>query len=407
MSGSPPAQTPGFFIKAGDTGAWDQDCINAVMKVGFHPDDFGSYDHTLKKIREAKDRVIQAQVGKKYGRSDMPTPPLTDHDRLLNRCQAGHLTQNAVFQRNRYNNCQNERAGDPPSEYPGADGYHHDGAPCGPHPVNPGGRKAPQEGTTHWAVGRNEANIANQDGQTLPPGASLTADQINENARGTALRTAAGALPDDMQGTNGRDRNRKNGEASARASSAAALQAQGAGGGSTAGADAATISDADKQKAADCIEAFRQRGLEKMREKVAHDYSPENYPATQAALDQRANDAEAAVGQAQARRAAAVQARLDRKTAGAGRAPTAEQALEERRAFSGMSSARQDLDQARGAAASGHCLADQARRLNQQGQPWPSMSGSVPGQGRAYPDGGPPAPANAQVPGMQGGDNQE
>src|SRR5689334_22240329 len=101
-------QTPGVFLLAGGTALFSAACVAALAKCGLSPDDFGSYDHVKGKLRDAKRRVMEHKLAK--ARKDPnPPPEPSAHDRLLAMSEAGHLRQNALFQRERGNSCQNEQ----------------------------------------------------------------------------------------------------------------------------------------------------------------------------------------------------------------------------------------------------------------------------------------------------------
>ena len=354
-------QTPGSYLRGGGAGFFSADCVAALAECGLSPDDFGTYDQVKDKLRAAKRRVMEHKLARARGQPNAVPAP-SAHDRLLAQSEAGHLRQNALFQRERGNSCQNEQ---PRPGYPGAQGYHHDLAPCGPHPSGTGSNKT---GTTHWAQGEHEAGVR----QGRNPGDPVGGPEIRQRSQETSRLTAHGPTDQQLQGQNGWAKRRRNQEADARQASADELKRANAG--KVQGAGNVPGGVADGKTAEDCIQAYTDLGMQAMRQQVMNDYSEENYGATKARLAQ----AEADAGRAKTAAEQNFQDALARARAappGPGRWDDVQ------RAGMARTQARQDFAQAQAANASAHCLRDQVRQMQQNGVP-ADMSGSVPGWGR-------------------------
>jgi hypothetical protein len=345
-------------VLAGGAGVFSAACVKALAEAGLEPDDFGSYSHSRDKIRAAKRRVMEAKIAKKNGQP----AEVSAHDQLLAQSETGHLQQNALFQRGltRGDACQNERPG------PGGAGapcYDFAGAPCGPHPSGTTPKKV---GTTHWAVGGNEASV--REGRA--PGDPVPASDCQAVSKETARITAKGADRQSVEGLAHHDQRRRDKEAGARAASAGEVQAKQA---KAVDADSAAGKGVvEGETAEECIDNFVKIGTEQMRRQVMQDYSEENLPATKAKLAAAQKAAEDRVEEQEKRRAKAI---VDKDWD------------EVQRASQEGAWARQDAKEAAAASASADCMARQVPVLQAQmaanGGAMPPMSGSVPGRGKA------------------------
>lgn len=357
-------QTPGLFLRGGGTGFFSAACVAALAKCGLSPDDFGSYDHVKGKLRAAKRRVMEHKLAK--ARKDpKPPPEPTARDRLLAMSEAGHLRQNALFQRARGDGCQNEQ---PRPGFGGAQGYHHDMAPSGPHPSGTGSSKV---GTTHWAQGEHEATVR----QGRSPGDPVSGQEIRDRSLETSRLTAHGASQQQLQGQNGWAKRRREQEAEVRKASAAELAKSK--GGKPKGPGKVAGGVADGETAEECIQAFTDLGMEAMRQQVMSDYSEENFGKTKKRL---------AAAEARAlKKKQKAEKDFDDALERARNSPPGPGKWDEvQRAGMARTHARQDYAQAQAANASAECLRDQVRELQQaqqQNGALPEMSGSVPGWG--------------------------
>jgi hypothetical protein len=365
-----PAQTPVVFILAGGSAFFDADCVAALAKCGLHPDDFGSYDHVKGRISSAKNKVYQYDQAVAKKTSPLPDEP-TAHERLLAQSEAGHLRQNSLFQRERGNFCENEQANPGnPSQFPGAAGYHDALAPCGPHPVGSGGSK---KGSTHWAVGREEAGLhAGRDA-----GTPVDSKEIKKHSLKCAELTAEGASEDQIESKAKRAKRIRKEEADARKASAAELQKESAGAvsgpGDVAGGDGAA------EKAAECIDAFAEAGMDAMRQQVIDNFgTDEAFKKSKARLQAAEDKAKAEVDKAEKRlEDAKERLRQDPKNG--------ENWAEFHRSKGALGRAKGAHAHAKAQNESAECLHQQAKDLlgfqQENGGALPEMSGSVPSSG--------------------------
>lgn len=357
------AQTPGTFLRGGGSGFFSARCVKALAECGLEPEDFGSYEHVKGRIRAAKRDVLEHKLAK--ARGENPPDP-SARTKLLASSDAGHLRQNSLFQRERGNSCQNEQ---PRSGHPGAPGYHHDLAPCGPHPSGTGKCKA---GTTHWAQAQVEASV--REGKK--PGDPVSAQEISQVSKETSKLTAKG-LEDKAQGQKltGWTKTRRDKEAELRAASVKELDKNKAG--QAKAPTDPTLAVADAGTAEECIEQFADLGMEAMRQQVMQDYSEENFAKTKRELEA----AETAAAKKKAEADAAFKKALEEAKA----APKGKGRWDEvNRAGLARSQANQDHQQAKAANGSANCLRQQVQQMKAAGTtPGSEMSGSVPGWGKS------------------------
>lgn len=348
-------QTPGPWLLAGGAGIFSADCVKALARAGFEPGDFGSYNHVKQRIREAKRRVRDAKPGAKPGQPGAPSA----HDRLLAQSTNGHLQQNALFQRKRGDNCQNEKPG---PGGPGAPCYDLGLAPCAPLPK---GSERAHRGTSHWAGGAAESAFA----QGKEKGDPVSSRQSNALARNTIRLAAKGPTRSDVKGMEADARRRRSEERDARAASAGELRAKTAG--KVSADQEGKKAAVDEDSAEKCIESWMKLANEAMRRQVMQDYSEENYPATKKKLEKAEKDTKKAA-----------------KDAGKELKEAYESGDRDRirKARQDFGWAKQDEAEAKAANASAHCLKAQVSTLQGQmqanGGAMPAMTGSVPGRGR-------------------------
>lgn len=347
------AQTPGPWVLAGEEGIFSADCVKALARAGFKPEDFGSYKHVKGKLREARCRVRGIPLP---GEKKPPGPP-SKHDELMAQSTNGHLQQNALFQSrdkegNRGNSCKNE---------PGAECYDMQLAPCAPLPGN---SRAQNVGTSFWAGGAGERNFA----QNKTPGAPVSASQIRASAKNTIRLVAKGPTLKEVPGQVKGARRRRSDERAARAASAGALRPKNAGKGKADDGKEALVDETTAEK---CIEAWMEKATEAMRRQVMDEYSKDNYEKKQAQLEKDKTDAKARLTQAKEDIKKARQ-KGDKKAEGA--------------AVTQMHWANQDVDEAEQALKSAPCLKKQAESLRKKmaanGGVMPPLTGAVPGEGR-------------------------
>ncbi len=178
MPGTPAPHTPVNFLKGGAAGMFSAACIKAIQKAGLQPEDFGSYDYVGKRLHEKRQKCNLADDYKNGVPKNIPKaeqkarrkrlaewkkdnpgkapPQPTEHDRRLAESQAGHLTMNSTYQRERGNPCTSM-----------VDGYEDNLAPCMPHH----GSTATAGSEHHW-VYHNEYNQPRNHGLS-PEGSDL------------------------------------------------------------------------------------------------------------------------------------------------------------------------------------------------------------------------------------------
>jgi hypothetical protein len=317
-----------MFQLAGGTGMFSDECKKALQKCGYSPDDFGTHEQVQKKISDAK-AVVQ-EYNDPAASSKVPPPRKpTEHEAMLARCESGHLAEDRMFhapgKKNRGNPCSNNF---PPDG--DALGYQSSQAPCMPMQTygSEGGGKI---GSPHWAVGRNEA-----DQKAANPGVVDQATMSANSQANAALAMREGTDAkndynkkirnlDEAGGVSKADRVK---EARERRDDAVAMQQASAkelkGQGGTGSKEGSKNDDADK--AAKCIEAFRQVMMAEMRRKALDKYG-RNYQDTKKAAEQKKAAA--------AKSMAAAQKQLD---SGKKMSPQQKQALEDQKA-----QARSDL----------------------------------------------------------------
>ncbi len=149
---TPPPHVPVAFLKAGGSSFFSAKCIALLLELGYHPDDFGSYNSVRNRLKQTREKVKTGQVGNTPGDA---------HDREFgeptsNRAghyQAGHLGMNAQRQTKRGDNCSNVVAG-------------HD---CGLYPCMPHQGSAMVQGTEHNRTTVREIDVARHGRNTNDP----------------------------------------------------------------------------------------------------------------------------------------------------------------------------------------------------------------------------------------------
>jgi hypothetical protein len=364
-----PAQTPVIFLKGGGVQWTDQACAKALIKCGYDPSWFGSYDHVKKQIDGAKKKCSDFDNGK----PGVPEP--TESDRFLAGSQSGHVTQDAIWRKanGRDSPCDN---------HPTAKGNVTGLAPSMPHF---GGSSA--SGSTHQRITVTEPAKAKEtaggpsgtpmNGQNIQDCAATTSDIAVDGAFRDSPRGSPKALldkADDLTAERAKLEQRKKTEQAAKVKERERRTRQ-------KGSDAAQQRSAaqltkDKKvqapaterqkkaaakKAKECIEAFRKAGLDHMRKQVVQTHSTKN-------KQKNVEKAEASADAATAKRKAAEKNGEPKKRIN-------ELKKEEERAKKEAKEARRlrdrpDKDE--------RCLQDQADDL--EGKRLPTMTGEVPGR---------------------------
>jgi hypothetical protein len=240
-------------LKAGATAVFSEECAKLLAKAGYKPDWFGSYSHVKDVIKEAKARVAQYAADVKAGKA-MPNDPAMADDLYLANCQGGHLVQNAVFQTERNNPCKN---------VPGMPGFDEEWCPAMPQ-----AGQATQDGGEHNFVSLLEQKAARNAGEV---GSPYPGSAIERDCR---LRANALANNRELAAANGR-----------RATGVPGLEGGGAGGGGSSGGPAGGAAGPTGAKPnapgaswrapvqgntpGDCIENFRQAGMQAMQDRCA------------------------------------------------------------------------------------------------------------------------------------------
>jgi hypothetical protein len=361
-------QTPGVFLRGGGTDFFSGDCAKALEACGLSTEDFGTYDQVKGKLRSAKSRMLEHRLtterASAEGKQAPPKPGA--RDRFLASSQAGHLRQNALFQRKRGNSCQNEPPG---SGHPGALCYHSDLAPCAPHPG-----ASHDAGTTHWAQGQLEKGIRKgPDGKNREPGAPVSNTEIKQYTEKTAALTAHGSTEQALQGQPEAAQRVRDDEAKLREECAAELKKTNASkvqGPAEPQGETAKGSNAQK-----CIESYIELATKAMRQQVMNDYSEENYDKTKDHLQGQQEQAKAKALAASKRVKAA-----NEKLKSSPNDLDCKEELARAKMESGW--AWQDYNQAKKANESAKCLKKQASELRKNGGSLTDISGSVPGWGR-------------------------
>lgn len=284
---APPPHTPINFVRGGASMAWSAECVKALAEAGYHPDDFGDYNHVARRnkaARRACDAADGRPVNPPYGsqRGDVTPPPTpTPHQRFLAGCESGHITQHATqsSSSDRSNSCGNV-----------VDGWNPSAAPCMPHHGS-----AREEGTMHCEITRQEEQQPRWPPHNLTRGQPYPQDALEEHRReriNTALdHHRENTLPTSSSQTSG---------AGAQGAQPTPAQAGFFGedvdpgaGPATAPKDATTIHG---DTAAECIEQFTQQAEAAMKAEMADPATiAQNQAAAKAApsLTQRANERQA------------------------------------------------------------------------------------------------------------------
>src|SRR5690606_36049793 len=93
---TPPPHVPRTLLKAGGSAFFSQNCVDKLTELGFHPDEFGTYDSVLEYIRKCREKVQknesctprERQLGEPYQLADGTLNPLA--------FQSGHLMMNST-----------------------------------------------------------------------------------------------------------------------------------------------------------------------------------------------------------------------------------------------------------------------------------------------------------------------
>ena len=362
---TPPAQTPVTFVKAGAGDYFSAECKAALLKAKYNPSWFGSYNHTSRIIKTARDRCAEYDDKKNKGETP-PGPPPTPEERYLAGCWAGHLTQDAVYRRS-------GGRGDPCANWDSAPGYSVTQAPCMPMSGSPENPR-----TEHGLASKHEQDSAGSQGTANQP---YTADKIAEHSDDRAEK-----LVKDKQSANLAKRAATNPESGKGKEGASAGGGAKSGGtaGAAAGADAGKASKPNEpagkeitgQSAEECISNFRKAYEERMREKCRAD-AAKNRARANGGKDQSEADGEKYRAglrdeAKKAEEAAQKPPQTDEKTKAAEQAKARSTRAERAK-----------------------CRADQGDALNKSTPPGPEWDGKVPRNATAPPQTGGPVPSGS------------
>lgn len=109
---APVPHVPVLFLKQGGSAFFSVRCQKAILDLGWHPDEFGTYEATLKYIRNCRLKVKkdaskctkrERELGEAYYNEDGTVNP--------NAYTSGHLFFNSTMQRERGSDCDNYVAG--------------------------------------------------------------------------------------------------------------------------------------------------------------------------------------------------------------------------------------------------------------------------------------------------------
>jgi hypothetical protein len=322
-AGSKKAQIPTPWLSAGGTAMFSADCRAAMIKCGIDPDAFGTYEGRAAAQSQAR-RDWQEEQRKRFGDdpSQWPDPASqAELDRMAAdgragqfvtmNSQSGHLVQNNFFQSRREDSCSNyppQRDSRGNMTNSGGYGYSDSGAACTDHMAGAEVRTRNGQPMT-TAIHRNgheHREICNSEAQQRAnicgpagSGGAVGPGDIRDNANATAgvmvngtaaTRSAApsGLAPagsPEAQRAAITDNARQRQAAELQANEGAAASAGGASGatGGSSNSKASAPTDADKQKAIECISAAAQQALLDQRAKCINDRATQSGPASDAA----------------------------------------------------------------------------------------------------------------------------
>jgi hypothetical protein len=300
---APPPHTPILITKGGGAGFFDQACKEALAKMGFKPEDFGSHEEVKARIKEAQDARKKYEKDRKDQGLPLEPDKPTAHIAMLARSQAGHLSRDAMFRNATTPDGKKAKRGNACANVDDeARGYDTSQAPCMPMQTNDGPNGGGAIGSPHWRVSQAEAAQAKANPREVTN--STMAGHSDDN-----VRLALNASPEDKVKYNAQikelketdkkskadrmkeARKRRDESASIQQKSAKEVEAEG-GMGDKSGSKKATLN-----KAADCIKNFREHQMDQMRRKAIDKYG-KDYDATKKAADDKAADASAAAAKA-------------------------------------------------------------------------------------------------------------
>ncbi|HEY1908079.1 MAG TPA: hypothetical protein VGG91_18670 [Myxococcaceae bacterium] len=257
---TPPAQTPVTFVRAGAGDYFSAECQAALLKANYNPSWFGSYNHTARLLKKAREKCDKFDTRMNPGK-DPNAPKPTAQDRYLASCWAGHLTQDAVYRKS-------GGRGDPCENWPSANGYSVTQAPCMPMAGDPADPR-----TEHGLASKHEQDSAGSQGTANQP---YTADKIAEHSDDRAKKLAGDQASANLAKRDSTDPESEKGK---EGKSAGGGAKSGGTAGETIGADAGKPSQPNEpaskestaEKAAECINAFRKAYEERMRQKCRNE----------------------------------------------------------------------------------------------------------------------------------------
>jgi hypothetical protein len=249
------------FLSGGAADMFSAQCKALLLKAGYDPTWFGSYNHTSKRIKEARDKAKEYDDAVKKGKKTKPDKP-TPAERYLagtppdykDGCQSGHLTQNAVYQ-------EPSGRGDPCENLDSAPGHSTDDFPCMPQKGH-----ANQPGGEHQRATQDEKDSAGAQGE---PGDPYPAKQI---AKDSDARAKSIADDKELAKKNARKPVANAGSEGASAGGGARSGGRAAAAGGTSGRSASKPNEPwnkplTGKTAGECINAFRKAGEAAMRAK--------------------------------------------------------------------------------------------------------------------------------------------
>lgn len=122
---TPAPHTPVAFLQQGGSAFFSVDCQNAILDLGWHPDEFGTYSSTLSYIQQCRAKVAAGEpCTPREQELGQPYYFESDGKRTVNPAAytSGHMYMNATMQGSRGNDCTNR-----------VDGYSETLCPSMPH----------------------------------------------------------------------------------------------------------------------------------------------------------------------------------------------------------------------------------------------------------------------------------
>lgn len=153
---TPAPHTPVAFLLKGGSAFFSVDCQNAILDLGWHPDEFGTYSSTLSYIQQCRAKVAAGEpCTPREQELGQPYYFESDGKRTVNPAAytSGHMYMNATMQGSRGNDCTNR-----------VDGYSETLCPSMPH-----------QGQTHDAGTQHNLHTVREYEGALGPNGEHTA----------------------------------------------------------------------------------------------------------------------------------------------------------------------------------------------------------------------------------------